>query len=276
MNLGFWTFALTSLLTAWMSTVALALPASDETPSEEEFWEAADRAVRRVYGEDVQAVAWREPARDIDTGGYAVCGTVSLRGRADQLTVLSHWHRGDMAILMVTAPANHAEDPYAARHDMKWPGVVFPTSNLEAECRSLAGIGSETWRGEPFMWREPPTLPVLWADISRTSGDRSLQCIPLSTEAGRLYRIRADATLDAHLVIASDCEGSDLLRWNEDTSTTDRNPTVEFEGQGQVYAVVGYRDGWAPYTLTVEEAQLHPPTTTPVPGDGGASLGANL
>ena len=245
-----------TILTAIPSTVALAQPASDEgpAPTEEAFWEAADRAVRRVYGDDVRSIEWSAPARDVDTGGYAVCGTVSLHGLARALLVLSHWHRGDVAILMVTAPADPAEDPYADRHDMRWPGVVFPVSDLSAECMSLAGVGAETWRGEPFEWREPASAPVAWTEASHVTGDRSTPCALLSTEPGRRYRVRAEASLDAHLVIASDCEGTALLQWNEDSSRSDRNPTVEFEGQGRVYAVVRYRDGWVPYSLTVHEA----------------------
>lgn len=253
----FWTSLLATALTVWTSTATLAQPTSEDgpPPSEDEFWEAADRAVRRVYRDNVQRIEWSVPARDIDTGGYAVCGTVSLRGRVDGLPVLSHWYRGDVATLMVTAPADHAADPYADGHDMRWPGMVFPIDDLSIECASLAGEGAATWRGEPFEWREPPSAPVAWTETSRTTGELSSPCIPLSTEPGRRYRVRAESSLDAYLMIASDCAGANLLRWNEDTSPSNRNPTVEFEGRNEVYAIVNYRDSWAPYTLTVEEAR---------------------
>ena len=255
MKLRFGIFLLAGLLVVGSGTDALAQAASGDgpAPTEAEFWETAERAVRRVYREDVQAIDWSAPARDIETGGYAACGIVSLRRRDDGVRVLSHWQWGDVVILMVTTPANQADDPYADRHDMRWPGMVFPTSDLTQECASLAGNGDATWKGEPFLWREPPSAPV-WRELSRITGDHTAPCTPIRAAPGRRYRVRVEAPLDAHLVIAADCAGSGIIRWNEDASAGDPNPALEFEATGEAYAIVRYRDGWAPYTLSVEEA----------------------
>lgn len=268
-----WKIAIGSALAA--ATLAGGTPSSAQQgvgygppPTEQEFHEAANRAVHRLFRSRIVQTEWREPRRGamLGHGGYIACGDVTLRGRPDDpVTVAAVWRRGDVQPLLVNWRYD-STDPFANQMDMPlW--LVMPSPGLPDRCAAFSGGAPAEGQaeGERFDWSPALAAIASWREVRRETRrldepddfGRVAECIRIRTREGRRYRVRVEASFDTSLSILTDRDCSDgVLRWNENASAADLNPLVEFDAPGAVYAYVrvapGRRGG--PYELTVEEA----------------------
>lgn len=271
----------TSTLPAWAALGAVALgvataaaaqsgPEYGPPPTEREFYEAADRAAHRLFRSRIQRTDWREPRLGSIYGrvGYIACGDVRLRDRPEPVTIAAVWRRGDIQPLLMTWRYDE-QDPFADQADL--PMWVLPVRELPDLCSGFTGERDEAQQqeGEEFAWAPPSPFPAGWRQMRRETRrfpspdqfGRTLDCVRVRTREGRRYRVTVEAEADTSLSILTDreCSGSEsVIRWNDNASPTDRNPQVEFDGDGVVYAYVLARPGSSggAYTLTVEEARV--------------------
>ena len=253
-------------MAAGMVAAAQEAPDYGPPPTEHEFYEAADRAAHRVFRSRIEDTAWGEPRQGSVFGhsGYIACGDVSLRDReGDPVRVAAVWRRGDVQPLLMTWRYD-ATDPFADQMDLPlW--LVVPLRELPELCSAFSGDVPRRGQdeGESFAWGTPPQLVSAWRQVSRDTRQlddrddfgRVSDCIRLRTRERRRYRVTVEARIDTSLSIVRDrtCGGT-VLRWNDNQSTTDLDPQVEFEGAGVVYAYIRAAPGSrGDYVLTVEE-----------------------
>lgn len=245
-------------------------------PTEEEFYEAADRSVHRIFGARAEKTDWREARRGylLGHGGYSACGLVRLTDRESPVTIMATWRRGDVNAVQLSW---HSQNPpFASTWDV--PPWVDPSPYVESLCAVWTGDPAPEGlprldgprEGEAFDWSLPVASPSRWRPVReqrRWTAPNDFgqleECVRIRTRPGRRYRITVEATRDTSLSILTsrDCSGNDnVIRWNDNMSLTDRNSQVEIEGSGNVYAFVKARSGSSrePYTLVVEEAVEEP------------------
>lgn len=241
-------------------------------PTQREFYEAADRAVHRLFRSRIAEIDWREPRRGAVQGypGYVVCGDVRLSDRATPVVVMAIWNRGDIEPFFLEWRFD-GTDVFADRWDM--PMWVSPLRETPELCAAWVGEPSE-WElrpGEPFTWSEPPSWPANWRRVRdeerRLRGpdefSRFGEYVRIRTRPGRRYRVTVEASVDTSISILTDrdcAENDNVVRWNDDASSSDRNPQVEFDGQGTVYAYIteGIESTTSAYRLIVEEGDADP------------------
>lgn len=255
------------------ATAAQSYPDPGPPPTEREFYEAAGRAAHEVFDARIAGIDWREPRRGAVEGnsGYIACGDVRLRDHAEPVTVMVVWNRGDVGLVFVTWRYD-GRDPWSDVWDMPaW--LVTPLRETPGLCSAWTGesVVAGQQEGEPFAWSPPAPFPAGWREVRRETRRlddadefaRVSECFRLRTRPGRRYRVTVEAPVDTSLSILTDrrCSGKEsVIRWNNDASTTDRNPQVEFDGAGVVYVYVsaGLGSSAPPYVLVVEEADGQP------------------
>lgn len=239
-------------------------------PTQREFYEAADRAAYRIFGTRIAEIDWREPRRGAVQGypGYIVCGDVRLSGRAAPVVVMAIWRRGDIEPFFLEWRSD-GTDVFASQWDL--PMWVSPLRATPELCAAWVGEPSawELRQGERFTWSPPPPWPPNWRRVRdeerRLRGpdefSRFGECVRIRSRPGRRYRVTVEASVDTSISILTDrdCAGNDnVVRWNDDASSSDRNPQVEFDGVGAVYAYITEGIGSRPseYRLIVEEGDV--------------------